>query len=381
MAVKVGDTRSTPRNVNAGAPQGSVLGTYVFNIATDDLEDGVGEDHEENDEYELNDGDLAFLETYPDTNTATSTPIRTCPHPLTNASPIGGGGADQFVILEGTRNVPNKLTHRIEPTWRKRQLTVRKFVDDNLQLQKLNMKKQRTYMQNNVKFKNPRVMRSEKMFKHIAGRAYRKGLRVNAAKTNLLVVSASNSYEARAHFYDDQNTRIDCQNTLKALGFTFNARGDVSTQVEILTKKFRQKVWTLRHLRKNNFTEEELLRVYKTHIRPTIEYSVPVYHPMLSKEQATKIERQQYFALRNIYGFVYSNRELLELSALPTLEQRRHQMTLKFAQKTAANPRFKHWFPVRRSGARRQQVESYVCLLYTSPSPRDRQKSRMPSSA
>ena len=27
------------------------------------------------------------------------------------------------------------------------------------------------------------------------------------------------------------------------------------------------------------------------------------------------------------------------------------------------------------------KCESYVCLLYTSPSPRDRQKSRMPSSA
>ena len=26
-------------------------------------------------------------------------------------------------------------------------------------------------------------------------------------------------------------------------------------------------------------------------------------------------------------------------------------------------------------------AESYICLLYTSPSPRDRQKSRMPSSA
>ena len=25
--------------------------------------------------------------------------------------------------------------------------------------------------------------------------------------------------------------------------------------------------------------------------------------------------------------------------------------------------------------------DSYICLLYTSPSPRDRQKSRMPSSA
>ena len=29
----------------------------------------------------------------------------------------------------------------------------------------------------------------------------------------------------------------------------------------------------------------------------------------------------------------------------------------------------------------REQEEIYFCLLYTSPSPRDRQKSRMPSSA
>ena len=28
-----------------------------------------------------------------------------------------------------------------------------------------------------------------------------------------------------------------------------------------------------------------------------------------------------------------------------------------------------------------QRFETYTCLLYTSPSPRDRQKSRMPSSA
>ena len=29
----------------------------------------------------------------------------------------------------------------------------------------------------------------------------------------------------------------------------------------------------------------------------------------------------------------------------------------------------------------KQGVTAYTCLLYTSPSPRDRQKSRMPSSA
>ena len=32
-------------------------------------------------------------------------------------------------------------------------------------------------------------------------------------------------------------------------------------------------------------------------------------------------------------------------------------------------------------GARNMNMESIYCLLYTSPSPRDREKSRMPSSA
>ena len=39
MVVRVGRAWSDPRPVNAGAPQGSVLGTYLFNVGTDDLEE------------------------------------------------------------------------------------------------------------------------------------------------------------------------------------------------------------------------------------------------------------------------------------------------------------------------------------------------------
>ena len=188
------------------------------------------------------------------------------------------------------------------------------------------------------------------MFRQISRNAGKKGLVLNSSKTNLFVISASKSYEARAHFYDGQGTRIDSTSELKALGFIFNQRGDISSsQVEKLCAKFRQKAWSLRHLRRSGFTKAELVRMYTSYIRPSIEYSLPIYHSMLSGEQERTLEKQQNFALRNMFGFQHSNRQLLEMSGLPTLKERREKATLKFAQKTFNNPCFSHWFPRRRT--------------------------------
>ena len=39
MTCKVGDSWSAPREVTGGVPQGSILGVFLFNATTDDLED------------------------------------------------------------------------------------------------------------------------------------------------------------------------------------------------------------------------------------------------------------------------------------------------------------------------------------------------------
>ena len=104
-------------------------------------------------------------------------------------------------------------------------------------------------------------------------------------------------------------------------GYTFNNKADASSQVNLLAKKFRCKMWALRELRKAGFSEKELLAVYKSAIRRILEFSSVVYHSLLTKEQSEFLETLQYNVLKNIYSYVYSKRKILELSGVSTLEE------------------------------------------------------------
>ena len=75
-----------------------------------------------------------------------------------------------------------------------------------------------------------------------------------------------------------------------------------------------------------------------------------VYHAQLTDEQDELLERQQSHALKLIYGPNISAGKMREMAGIPTLRQRRLELSDKFAAKTAKNPRFAHWFPLKRVG-------------------------------
>ena len=104
----------------------------------------------------------------------------------------------------------------------------------------------------------------------------------------------------------------------------------------------------LRHLAKFGFGSDDLVQVYKSNIRPVIEYCSPVYHSLLTGEQAQKLERLQYQSLKCIYGLGKSYEDLLEESGLSRLSDRREEATLKFARKAEAGA-FGRWFPKRNA--------------------------------
>ena len=168
---------------------------------------------------------------------------------------------------------------------------------------------------------------------------------VNSLKTAMICVSGATDYTADAYLLDSDQTRISCTNKIKALGLRFSNRLDMEDQVLHIIKAVRARYWTLRNLKFSGFTSEELVHVYKTMIRPVVEYGCPVYHSSLTDDQDERLERLQDHALKCIYGSELSARKLRGMAGLRTLRERREEIVRKFVFKCASDPVFDHWFP------------------------------------
>ena len=98
-----------------------------------------------------------------------------------------------------------------------------------------------------------------------------------------------------------------------------------------------------------------------------------MYHSSLTLSQSIVLERLQAKALKAIYGYEPSYRELVEKSNLTTLRKRRDDRELAFAAKAAGSVRFNHWFPrheaVRQVRNSPLYWEEYArcCRCYNSP--------------
>ena len=230
-----------------------------------------------------------------------------------------------------------------------------KYVDDGMTIEKLNFETAPLISGKKIKH----AAASQNVFRAVVSKAESIGMKVNTDKTQLLVISDALTYDPAACIKDSQDNQISSSKGIKVLGFHMSDRPNVAAHVEALRKQFRQKYWVLFHLRRHDFTTEELCKVYRNIIRPVADYCSPVYHSMLTDEQDEILERCQAHALRCILGKAITYARMREIAGVTTLRQRRVELTDKFTQKCLKNPRFSSWFPIK------------TCLLYTSPSPRD----------
>ena len=76
----------------------------------------------------------------------------------------------------------------------------------------------------------------------------------------------------------------------------------------------------LRIVKKFGFDHDELLTVYKSFVRPIIEYGDVVWHSGLTTKQSNDLEKKQKRACKNILGINYNSyREALDSCGLSSL--------------------------------------------------------------
>ena len=169
---------------------------------------------------------------------------------------------------------------------------------------------------------------------------------VNDKKAQLLCISGNYDSDINTYIRTDSDTEIVGGEGLKLLGFWFGRRPNVSLHVEKLEKKFRSRLWALRHLKRSGLSQEDLLCVYLAVLRPILDFASPTYHSLLTKQQSQALEALQKRAVKIIFGINASYTQLVSSGRLQALEQRRRELCLSLARKASNSAKFGGtWFP------------------------------------
>lgn len=174
------------------------------------------------------------------------------------------------------------------------------------------------------------------------------GQKLNPSKCHAMEVCFSRAAPVHSNLMIG-TSRLLYVDKAKVLGLWLQSNLKWEAQVEDIVKKANRRLFMLRSLKRFGFDHDELVTVYRSYVRPVIEYGDVVWHSGLTSKQINDLEKIQKRACRTIQGREYSSySEALSSCDLMTLEDRRIDHCLKFAKGLADNDRTKHLLPPTR---------------------------------
>lgn len=189
---------------------------------------------------------------------------------------------------------------------------------------------------------------------------------INVKKTKIMPFNTCKNYDFLPQLFFPDSDPLEVIYQTKLLGITITSNLSWQAQVDDMTKRASAKLWVLVRFKALGGTTNQLLKVYQTRIRTTLEFAAPVYHSSLTVDQTRQIEMVQKKAFAIILGKSYTSYQM----ALDTLSQvrlvdRRTDLSLKFAIKCTKSSKHKDMFPLNpnfRDGMRcPQPYLEYTC--------------------
>ena len=358
MAVHVGDIASKFMYAPGGAPQGSVLGSFLFCSTTASL--AKKKDHDVTANFSENGQSVSDIEeevNRPELELSPiSAPFRPSTPPSLGQLDIESDSDDELVdlgmrrpsqrLLDSTVGSERMSESFIEealnlPPFVKTPPTVKAYIDDYNIIEKVRVDSAISHFTTQRPSYEVHAPQSENMFGTVKENAKDIGMVVNDEKTQLICIQSRRSNVSSYIRTGEKKEIIErSSNSLKILGFTFGSTPDASTNTDIMIRKFSSRLWALRFLKRAGLTQADLIFLYKSILRPSIEFAAVVYHSLLTKTQSQNIERMQMRAMKVIFGDLVSYNTVIESGAVEPLYVRRESSFKKFAIKTSKHERF-----------------------------------------
>ena len=276
MRVKVGEEYSEPRSVPGGSPQGSILGNYLLCACTD----------------VFTTGDFSCVkEPLPVTNELVPPTASEQVESEEYDSDYEDGPNFRFFRTNPRRIEDNDISFRctqqeldellgVPYDWTTKKADIMAYIDDLNIIEKVRHSDAVSDLSVHKQISRAHAPQSELFFENISSHANSMGMKVNESKTQVVCISAAKNAVVRS--YINANERITSADELKILGFWFSTTPGVSLHVQKTVKKFCKRLWSLRHLKRSGMSQDDLLFIYMSVLRPVIDFASVAYHTLLT---------------------------------------------------------------------------------------------------
>ena len=172
-------------------------------------------------------------------------------------------------------------------------------------------------------------------------------MKINLKKTKILPFNVSKKYNFLPQLFFPGSEPLEVIYETKLLGVILSSDLSWTPHVNDVTRRATAKLWILVRFKHLGGSQEQLLKVYQTRIRSTLEFAAPVFWSGLTRQQSDQMEMVQKKGFAIILGKDYkSYKSALSTLSQERLDSRRLELAYKFAVKCSKSPKHAHMFPV-----------------------------------